>query len=63
MYQAKEHGRNNYRFFEQEMNIRAVERQSIEEGLRGALERQEFLLQYQPKIRFARRERLPAPRR
>ncbi len=50
MYQAKEHGRNNYRFFEQEMNARAVERQSIEEGLRGALERQEFVLHYQPKV-------------
>lgn len=50
MYQAKEHGRNNYKFFEQEMNIRAVERQSIEEDLRGALERHEFVLQYQPKI-------------
>lgn len=50
MYQAKEGGRNRYRFFEQEMNVRAVERQSIEEDLRGALERKEFLLQYQPKI-------------
>jgi len=50
MYQAKENGRNNYKFFEEEMNIRAVERQSIEEDLRGALERQEFVLQYQPKI-------------
>ncbi|MGC2421120.1 MAG: EAL domain-containing protein [Candidatus Acidiferrales bacterium] len=50
MYHAKEHGRNHYEFFEQEMNIRAVERQSIEEGLRGALERQEFRLEYQPKI-------------
>ena len=50
MYQAKEHGRNNYKFFEREMNVRAVERQSIEEDLRGALERQEFVLQYQPKI-------------
>jgi diguanylate cyclase (GGDEF)-like protein len=50
MYQAKEDGRDNYKFFEQEMNIRAVERQSIEESLRGALERQEFMLQYQPKI-------------
>jgi diguanylate cyclase (GGDEF)-like protein len=50
MYQAKKHGRNNYKFFEEEMNIRAVERQSIEEDLRGALERQEFVLQYQPKI-------------
>ena len=50
MYQAKENGRNCYRFFEREMNLRAVERQSIEEDLRGALERKEFLLQYQPKI-------------
>jgi diguanylate cyclase (GGDEF)-like protein/PAS domain S-box-containing protein len=50
MYQAKQSGRNNYRFFEQEMNARAVERQSIEEDLRGALERKEFLLEYQPKI-------------
>jgi diguanylate cyclase (GGDEF)-like protein len=52
MYQAKEDGRDNYKFFEQEMNIRAVERQSIEESLRGALERQEFMLQYQPKIKL-----------
>ncbi len=50
MYQAKENGRNNYRFFEQEMNARAVERQTIEEDLRGALKRKEFLLLYQPKI-------------
>ena len=32
------------------MNVRAVERQSIEENLRRALERQEFTLHYQPKI-------------
>lgn len=32
------------------MNARAVERQSIEEGLRRALERQEFILYYQPKV-------------
>ncbi len=50
MYQAKENGRNNYKFFEQEMNTRAVARQSIEEDLRGALERHEFSLQYQPKV-------------
>jgi len=50
MYYAKTHGRNHYEFFEREMNIRAVERQSIEEDLHGALERQEFVLQYQPKI-------------
>ncbi|MDP2031485.1 MAG: EAL domain-containing protein [Thiobacillus sp.] len=50
MYQAKESGRNNYKFFEPDMNARAVQRQSIEAGLRRALERQEFVLHYQPKI-------------
>ena len=39
MYQAKENGRQSYRFFKPAMNVRAVERQSIEESLRRALER------------------------
>ena len=50
MYQAKENGRRNYQFFKPAMNVRAVERQSIEEGLRLAMERQEFTVHYQPKI-------------
>jgi EAL domain-containing protein (putative c-di-GMP-specific phosphodiesterase class I) len=50
MYQAKEKGRNNCQFFEKGMNVRAVERQSIEGDLRFALERNEFVLHYQPKI-------------
>jgi diguanylate cyclase (GGDEF)-like protein/PAS domain S-box-containing protein len=50
MYQAKENGRQSYQFFEPAMNVRAVERQFIEEGLRRALERHEFALHYQPKI-------------
>ena len=50
MYHAKESGRNNYKFFEHEMNVRAVQRHSIEASLRRALERQEFVLFYQPKI-------------
>jgi len=50
MYQAKDNGRQRYQFFEQAMNVRAVERQSIEESLRRALERKEFTLHYQPKI-------------
>ncbi len=53
MYQAKEKGRNNYQFFKSEMNVRAVERQVIEANLRHALERQEFVLHYQPKINLA----------
>ena len=50
MYQAKEEGRNNYQFFKGEMNVRAVERQVIEAHLRTALEGNEFVLFYQPKI-------------
>src|ERR1700691_2576077 len=50
MYQAKENGRQSYEFFTPAMNARAVERQSIEESLRHALERQEFTLHYQPKV-------------
>src|SRR5580692_3946395 len=50
MYQAKENGRQSFQFFKPAMNVRAVERQSIEEGLRRALERREFALHYQPKI-------------
>jgi EAL domain-containing protein (putative c-di-GMP-specific phosphodiesterase class I) len=50
MYQAKEKGRSNYQFFEKGMNVRAVERQSIEGDLRCALERDEFVMHYQPKI-------------
>ena len=50
MYYAKENGRNNFKFFEQDMNTRAVQRQSIEASLRQALDLQEFVLHYQPKI-------------
>lgn len=50
MYQAKEHGRQTYRFFTPAMNIRAVERQFIEEGLRRAIEQEELALHYQPII-------------
>ena len=53
MYQAKEHGRHSYRYFKPAMNARAVERQSIEESLRRALERHEVALHYQPKIDLA----------
>lgn len=50
MYDAKGIGRNNYKFFRNEMNIRAVDRQLIESQLRLALEREEFTLYYQPKV-------------
>jgi len=50
MYHAKESGRNNFQFFKPAMNLKVVERQSLEGSLRCALERQEFLLHYQPKV-------------
>jgi diguanylate cyclase (GGDEF)-like protein/PAS domain S-box-containing protein len=50
MYHAKEVGRNNYQFFRNDMNERAVERQAVEASLRHALDRQEFVLHYQPKV-------------
>src|SRR6202166_4155447 len=50
MYHAKQCGRNNYQFFKPDMRLRAVERQSLEGQLRYAIERQELLLHYQPKV-------------
>jgi diguanylate cyclase (GGDEF)-like protein/PAS domain S-box-containing protein len=50
MYHAKDSGRNNYQFFKPDMNVRALERQSLESDLRRALERHEFVLHYQPRV-------------
>jgi diguanylate cyclase (GGDEF)-like protein/PAS domain S-box-containing protein len=50
MLNAKDNGRNNYQFFRPDMNEHALERQSLESGLRHALERREFELYYQPKM-------------
>ncbi|UYO73999.1 EAL domain-containing protein [Halomonas qinghailakensis] len=50
MYRAKHAGRNNFQFFRQDMNIWALERESIENSLKQALERQEFEVYYQPLI-------------
>jgi diguanylate cyclase (GGDEF)-like protein/PAS domain S-box-containing protein len=50
MLNAKNSGRNNYQFFKPSMNEHAQERQSLESGLRHALEQREFELLYQGKI-------------
>jgi diguanylate cyclase (GGDEF)-like protein len=50
MYHAKQCWRDNYQFFKPNMSLRAIERQSLEGQLRYALERQELLLHYQPKV-------------
>ncbi len=50
MYEAKDAGRNTYRFFNERMNIEASEYLRIRNGLRRALENGEFVLYYQPQI-------------
>jgi EAL domain-containing protein (putative c-di-GMP-specific phosphodiesterase class I) len=50
MYRAKDHGRNNFQFFTPEMNRLVSERLAIEHSLRRAVERNELMLYYQPKM-------------
>ncbi len=50
MYRAKEQGKNNYQFYSAQMNVHTLERLALESSLRRALERNEFLLHYQPKV-------------
>jgi len=50
LYRAKEHGRDNYKMYTPAMNERAFEKLSLENSLRGALERNEFVLNYQPQV-------------
>ena len=53
MYKAKSDGRNTYRYFDDAMDVEAIEHQFIRNGLRRALERNEFVLHYQPQIDLA----------
>jgi diguanylate cyclase (GGDEF)-like protein len=50
MYRAKEHGRNNFQFYTSEMNERVNERLALENALRRAIERDEFLLHFQQRV-------------
>ena len=51
MYQAKEEGKNTYRYYSEELNLEASRRMEIEQDLRIALENRDQLeLYYQPKI-------------
>ena len=50
MYRAKKLGRNNFQFYTPAMNEESLERVRIEGALRNALERDEFVLHYQPQL-------------
>jgi diguanylate cyclase (GGDEF)-like protein/PAS domain S-box-containing protein len=53
MYSAKENGRNRFQFFTDDMNAEVVERLTLENSLRLALDRRELFLMYQPQMDIA----------
>jgi EAL domain-containing protein (putative c-di-GMP-specific phosphodiesterase class I) len=50
MYYAKERGKNTYQFFQPAMRGKALQRLNMENSLRRALEKNEFILHYQPQL-------------
>jgi diguanylate cyclase (GGDEF)-like protein/PAS domain S-box-containing protein len=50
MYLVKQQGKNSFRFYSPQMNVHLMERLSLESGLRRAMERNELLLLYQPRV-------------
>lgn len=50
MYRAKRHGRNTYQIFDQAMKNEMLQQLTLNNGLRRALEREEFVVHYQPQI-------------
>ncbi|MEW6332049.1 MAG: EAL domain-containing protein [Pseudomonadota bacterium] len=52
MYHAKERGRNNFQFYTPELNVRAARRLELETGLRQALEKNQFILHFQPLVKM-----------
>ena len=53
MYRAKQRGKNTFQFFTSDMNTQALEQMLLENSLRHALERGEFVLHYQPQFHSA----------
>lgn len=53
LYQAKDAGRNTYRFYDEQMNIDALEHIQLQNQLRSAYKNREFELLYQPQIELS----------
>ena len=50
MYQAKEYGRNNFKFFHEQMHADLMEYHELERDIREAIQQGQFHLAYQPKV-------------
>lgn len=53
MHRAKEQGQNNFQFFTEEMHSRISHRLTMESQLRKAIEREEFILHFQPQVKLS----------
>lgn len=53
LFQAKEQGRNNFQFFSQDLNASTLETLQLATSLHSALENQEFVLHYHPRVAFS----------
>ena len=56
LFRAKERGRHGFQFYKPEMSVTAMERLELENSLRKALERDEFVVHYQPTIDLHKNE-------
>jgi predicted signal transduction protein with EAL and GGDEF domain len=58
MYSAKAKGKNNYQFYDASMHKPMTERLALEASMRSALENNEFVLFYQPKVPVQGQQRI-----
>jgi len=56
MYHAKQNGRNTYKFYKESLNAEVLERFSLEQDIKNAIEQKEFILFFQPQLNLSTRE-------
>jgi diguanylate cyclase (GGDEF)-like protein/PAS domain S-box-containing protein len=56
MYHAKEHGRNSFKFYTSDINKRTFKKIVLDNALRKALDREQFMIYYQPQISLHTRQ-------